>query len=275
MARLHLFAITWLMSISVSCSPAPYGLSLESSHNNLHPRFVPTPHPEDSPQHAVGRPMMGPHMDPHHAAHLTPSMSTTHWYKVMHDNDENKPMAVRVDMFHNYPVVVLDHSLHVADVHCLDDENIHARFITTEAYRHAQSVWPDGEDLVAVTSAVSCSPDGQNTFHHVLNITYDDATTSVKLRCNRTDMHSVADGYNIEFGQIEPSDAATANNTISSSNATSVGTLPVANGTSDAPTNGTSQGYPAVAPGPDFDQRLDDLMGYYSTENLTQDVSES
>ena len=272
MAYRYLSATAWLMSVPVLCSPALFGPPVRPSHYNLSPRFIPHAHPEDSPQHAVGRPMMGPHMDPHHAAHLTPSTSTTHWYKVMHDNDENQPMAVRVDMSHNYPVVVLDHSLHVADVHCLDDENIQARFITTEAYGHAQSVWPTGDDLVVVTSTMSCSPDGQNTFHHVLNMTFDDDTTSVKLQCNRTDMHNVADGYNIEFGQIQP-DVANTNGITSASNSSSTGNVSAANGTSNATGNGTSLGYPAVAPGPDFDQRLDDLMGYYSTGNMTQDVS--
>lgn len=224
---------------------------------------------------------MGPHMDPHHAAHLTPSTETTHWYKVMHDNDENKTMAVRVDMSHNYPVVVLDHSLHVVDVHCSDDTNIQARFITKDAYEHAQSVWPTEDDLHVVTSALSCSPDGQNTFHRVLDMAFDDASTSVKLKCNRTEMHDVADGYNIEFGQIDSAPDAGDNNGTSTSDASLARTSSVGNGTSTSFGNGTStsagnatlNGYPSVAPGPDFDQRLDDLMGYYSSENLTQDVS--
>lgn len=231
---------------------------------------------------------MGPHMDPHHAAHLTPSMETTHWYKVMHDNDENKPMAVRVDMSHNYPVVALDHSLHVVDVHCSGDTNIQARFITKDAYEHARSVWPTEDDLHVVTSAMSCAPDGQNTFHRVLDMSFDDDTTSVKMKCNTTEMHEVADGYNIEFGQIDPATDASANNGTSTSDASSTGTSSTGasttgtsstggssagNGTSNSSGNGTVRGYPAVAPGPDFDQRLDDLMGYYSSENLTQDVS--
>lgn len=70
---LYLFAVICILfDLAV---PTPYnGILADPASNRVKPRIVPMAHPE-SGEHAVARPVMVPHMDPHHAAHLTPAMS--------------------------------------------------------------------------------------------------------------------------------------------------------------------------------------------------------
>ena len=241
----------------------------------IEPRMVPVVEP-GSATHTVALPMMVPNMDTHHAAHLTPSMSTTHWYSVTPDQGDGLPVMIRMNMSHNYPVVALDHSLHVTDVTCLNDTDITANFVTDDAYQHARMTWIDGEDLAVVTRAHTCSPDGQNTFHQVLGVSFNDSSSSVRLKCNRTHIHDVAGGYELEWGKMEPGGwINTDPSSTAPPNATdsSVPTAPGgSNGTANDAANRTVQGFPAVAPGQDFDQRLDNRLGYYSLDNMTDDV---
>lgn len=179
--------------------------------------------------------------------------------------------------------MVLDHSLHVSDVQCANGTDMTANFITDDAYQHAKAAWPKERNLVAVTRAQSCSSDGQNAFHRVQNTIFNDANRSVRLKCEGTHVHNVAEGYQIEWGKLEEggnvntypdSPSRTTNNTIPIipiNNGTTNGTT---GGTTNGTTNGTVLGFTSVAPGWDFDQRLDNALGYYSLDNLTGNVSQ-
>lgn len=99
---LYLLAATCTMIVLVVSTPhfGPPGDA--ATHHRTKPRVVPDAHREND-DHAVAQPIMHPHRDHHHAAHLTPTMNTTHWYSVVPAQSGGQEMHVRINMSHNSP----------------------------------------------------------------------------------------------------------------------------------------------------------------------------
>lgn len=220
-------------------------------------------------------PSMMPQVDFHHIAHLTPSKDTTHWYSVKSHPEHDEWTSIRLVVSHKHPVVALDHSMHVTNVRCSENTIVTADFVTPEAYDHARAMWSQEEDVVVVTAAPSCSNDGQNAFYHVTGMKFDKDRHSVALRCNWRHIYDVAEDYTIDFGKMNydqtnksaPSPSVPCDEEPKVSTRTATATHHPKEGH-----KGEVMGFLAVHPGPDFDQRFDDKLGYYSQENISGNV---
>ncbi|EMD00364.1 hypothetical protein BAUCODRAFT_28714 [Baudoinia panamericana UAMH 10762] len=297
---------------------------------------------------------------------LIPSMDTEHWYSSDH---QYGAMKARLALNHHYLTIALDHSAFVDNVVCSDNSTITGSFTGSDAFTLAEQHWTGDDDLVFITSAPTCSSDGQNAFFLASSASFNAAGQSFRIMAQKKSFQDVCAEMHLDFGYEEPgtstsyaastpsaaaatslyatsttstglsapttsaslsettsspsssvgstptstnsnvpsSAAASSYSTLGSSVPSSTtasapvsiattgpafssgteaatsqgtltglgGTLTVASGSDQnasataidsAPPEATIDGLPAIAPGPDFDQRLDDLLGYYSQD---------
>ena len=226
----------------------------------------------DSAKHAVCTPVLPPHIDYSKSAHLTPAKNSEHWYRAASNSAVGESFAVRMALSHHYPVVVLDHSMYLANITCSGSTYISGTFTNPTAYQHAKAVWSTNEDLVAITAAPTCSSDGQNTFFLVSKISFDDNYQSFVMDCEKVDMKDVCEGMRIEWGDFSSKNQTPTSTLTSASSLTARSGATTTSASLQNPPQNTVNGFPAVATGSDFDQRLDNLLGYYSSKDLSENV---
>jgi hypothetical protein len=157
-----------------------------------------------------------------------------------------------------YPSVVLDHSIFIT-ASCSGGV-LTAVFSTLAAYNQAQSTWPTGTKFILVTADPSCGDGTQNSFFLASSVTF---STSPVMEATApgtvVDMVDIIDDLGVDFGTIPPSNS-TSNSTASAY-------------VCGSPANDTIGGLPAAPCGPQFDQVLDDKLGYYSGADADISVS--
>jgi hypothetical protein len=158
-----------------------------------------------------------------------------------------------------YPSVVLDHSIYI--MASCSGGVLTAVFSTLAAYNQAQSTWPTGTNLILITADPSCGDGTQNSFFLASSVTF---STSPVMEATApgtvVDMVDIIDDLGVDFGTIPTSNSTSSNST---------GSAYVCG----SPSNDTIGGLPAAPCGPQFDQTLDDKLGYYSGADADLPVS--
>ncbi|GFP60250.1 hypothetical protein TASIC1_0017001200 [Trichoderma asperellum] len=167
----------------------------------------------------------------------------------------NSP-TVRVNITFEYPSIVLDNSINVINIQC-SSGSLSADFNSTQVYNAAKAAWTAAEgnatSLIVITAASGCSSDGNYVYFVASNFAFNDKTHSVSCSGSIESVADIAQEVGMDFGSIQYSAPASGSNSD-----------PEANYGCTAPGSSQVDGLPAIYCGPDFDQRLDDKLGYYS-----------
>jgi len=153
-----------------------------------------------------------------------------------------------------YQSVALDNSAFVTTT-CLNGV-LTAAFSTQAAFAQAQSVWPSGT-FILITAASSCSADGQNVFFQTSSVVFNTGARTATASGSFVSLQNAFSDMGLDFGAI-PS----GNSSSSAPTTDNCGT----------PTNSTIDGLPAVACGSNFDQTLDNFLGFYPGDDADVDV---
>lgn len=170
-----------------------------------------------------------------------------------------------------FPSVSLAHSSWIGQVQCVKDQ-IAIPFQTLIAYNYAKQKWSSQKQMVFITHTLGCTsttnPE-QRTFWMINSLTFDDAHMTVDASGLELGVEDAFNHINLIFGQYTPANATTK-------------AVPKATATGSTPTSTTvtSTAAPTVSviPGPgacnsacptisNFDQALDDALGYYDFAN--------
>ncbi|KAL9487760.1 hypothetical protein ACSS6W_000037 [Trichoderma asperelloides] len=167
----------------------------------------------------------------------------------------NSP-TVRVNITFEYPSIVLDNFINVINIQC-GSGSLSADFNSTQVYNAAKAAWTAAEgnatSLIVITAASGCSSDGNYVYFVASNFAFNDKTHSVSCSGSIESVADIAQEVGMDFGSIQYSAPASGSNSD-----------PEANYGCTAPGSSQVDGLPAIYCGPDFDQRLDDKLGYYS-----------
>lgn len=167
-------------------------------------------------------------------------------------------VTVRVAMNYSYPSVVLDHSTYITDISC-SSTTISGRINDTAAFQKAQAEWTQNP-LLFITSTPSCVPDGESAFFLLASgVSFGTYQGSFIASGTAAELSDVIDSMAADFGNIDytpPTSNSTSNST------SSCGT----------PSSSTVQGLPAASCDQNFDQTLNDALGYYSANGDEQYV---
>lgn len=176
----------------------------------------------------------------------------------------NSP-TVRVNITFEYPSIVLDNSINVVNIQC-GSESLSAHFNSTQTYNAAKTSWATAEgnatSLIIITAASGCSSDGHYIYFVASDFTFSDSTQSVSCTGSIESVADIAQEVGVDFGSIQYSTSAIDSN-------------PDLEATYGCAAPGSAQvhGLPAIYCGPDFDERLDDKLGYYSGSDDDFNVS--
>ncbi|KAH6607652.1 hypothetical protein Trco_003965 [Trichoderma cornu-damae] len=200
-------------------------------------------------------PLAPPNIDVAGTQVITSQQVSQLWFRnaslASNASDAISSPTVRVNMTFEYPSVVLDNSINISKVRW-DSGSLSASFDGTEAYDAAKTSWASAEaegnstTLIIITAAPGCSSDSHYVYFVASHFTFDDATRSVS--CSGS-MESVSDIAQ----EADPELAAKYGCT--------------------APSAANIRGLPAVYCGPDFDQRLDNQLGYCSVADEDLDAT--
>lgn len=180
-----------------------------------------------------------------------------------------------MDATSNHPSVMLDHTDAVKNVSC-GDGIITLDFTDPRARSHAEKVWGDGE-FAAITSSARCGG-GQPSYWHVNHANFPPNSSRVLLHGTEVGVEHALDEVSLSWGTHVPNKK---HDRRSSGNQTDVKTvtvsaysssaMPTACGSPPAP---TISGLPAVACGDDFDERLNNAIGYldFNDDNFSESL---
>ncbi|KAK4124723.1 hypothetical protein N657DRAFT_670636 [Parathielavia appendiculata] len=181
---------------------------------------------------------------------LTPDPVSELWYNGTQsesDGSDLGPVTVRLNITYNYASIVLDHSIYIRDVVC-SAGTLHGRFNSSYPFFFAQDTWQTDEDVLLITSAPSCGDDAaQNAFFLAHTISFQESSFSFEALGQIVELKDVFADLNIDFGNITVSTPADEEQQ-----------------TCGSPSADTLRGLPAVPCGTNFDNALDDKLGYYS-----------
>jgi hypothetical protein len=223
-------------------------------------------------------PGLSPVADYRQQKYLNPNMTNEMWYWAMSDQ---RPSGIRLMMHYMYPSVPLDQSTWIEDVSCSGNTVITGRFTNSSAYTFAKGKWAHTSPVIFVTSASTCSSDGQNAWFNVSSVSFTASNQSFTATALPCKMDDVCKNMNIDFGpNMNMQGPGMTGFPAKPSGTVSTATKPVKTASSTygaqsvAPPSSSISGMPAAAAGPGFDQRLDDHLGYYYDDNQSQNVSE-
>jgi hypothetical protein len=167
----------------------------------------------------------------------------------------NSP-TVRVNVTFEYPSIVLDNSINIINIQCASG-SLTADFNSTQVYNAAKTSWATAEgnatSLIIITAASGCSSDGHYIYFVASDFTFSDKTQSVSCIGAIESVADIAQEVGMDFGSIQYSTSTVDSN-------------PDLEATYGCATPDSTEvhGLPAIYCGPDFDERLDDKLGYYS-----------
>jgi hypothetical protein len=202
-------------------------------------------------------PQLAPDVDSYSIDILTPQDLSQLWYGGSADaaSSSASPPIVRVNVSFEYPSVILDNSAYIIGINCAASD-LSACFNDAAAYKAASTAWPETQgtssELILMTAASGCSSNGQYAYFQATSCTFVDSSQSVDCTGAVVSITDVVQEVGIDFGSVATAPAVTADTTLEST----YGCF--------QPTSSKINGLPAIYCGPDFDQRLDDLLGYYS-----------
>jgi hypothetical protein len=183
---------------------------------------------------------------------LTPDPVSELWYNgTQSDSDGSDlgPVTVRLNITYAYPSIVLDHSIFIKDVVC-EAGTLHGRFNTSYPYYFSEANWPTDDDVLLITSADSCGDDAaQNAFFLAHTISFTEDSLSFEALGQIVQLSDVFADLTVDFGNITVADAPQDEQ----------------QDVCGTPSADTLHGLPAVPCGTNFDQVLDDKLGYYSS----------
>lgn len=217
-------------------------------------------------------PLTPPNVDVAGTAVITPQEVSQLWF----DNSSLASNAsaissptVRVNMTFEYPSVVLDNSININNVQC-NSGTLSASFNGTAAYDAAKNSWAAAESagnsstLIIITAAPGCSLDGHYVYFVASHFAFDDNAMSVSCSGSIESVSDIAQAVGVDFGSIETSVPPLQSDP----------ELAAAYGCT-SPSAADIHGLPAIYCGPDFDQRLDNQLGYYSMADTDVNVNAS
>lgn len=183
---------------------------------------------------------------------LTPTGVAQVWYS-SDDSTSDSSSAypyVRLNMTFTEDSIALDQSIYIKDIVCTSS-TLSGIFNNSAAYSYAKSSWPTDSSVILITAASSCSSDGQNIYFLSSSIVFTDSSDSFVATGTIEAITDVLDNIGMDFGDLtyDTDDS-------SSSSSSDLGCT--------SPTSSTIDGLPAISCGTDFDENLDDALGYYS-----------
>lgn len=202
-------------------------------------------------------PMAPPNVDMTNPLVLTPQSVGQVWYSGNNASNSSgsgvTTPIVRLNLTLAYPSILLDQSAYITGVTCIANSTLTASFTDASTYNYAKTTWPSGSLVVLVTAASSCGTDGQNAFFVANAISFDDSSSTVTATGSVQPIANVLQTLDMDFGSI----TVTASNSSATSTDLGCGT----------PNATQINSLPAMACGADFDQALDDYLGYYPVDD--------
>jgi hypothetical protein len=165
------------------------------------------------------------------------------------DNSTSSGTVAKLTITFLYPSVPLDHSIYIT-TSCSAGQ-LFAVFNSSAAFAAAQSTWPTGTEFILITAATSCENGTQNSFFLATSVAFSTGDTTAIATGTIVDMVDIFDDLGLDFGAIPTNSTTGANSTAAAY-------------VCGSPDNSTIDGLPTVPCGLDFDQTLDDYLGYYS-----------
>ncbi|KKK16874.1 hypothetical protein AOCH_005736, partial [Aspergillus ochraceoroseus] len=192
---------------------------------------------------------------------LTPTGVAQVWYSGDNSSASNSNITypyVRLNLTFEYESIILDQSIYIENVLCFNSNtSLTGTFDNVAAFDYAATTWPTDSDVILITAASGCSFTGQNIYFLSSSITFDASTDSFVATGSVENIADLVQTVGVDFGDL------TYDNSTSSSNSTDYGCT--------SPSSSTVNGLPAVACGPDFDEALDNVLGYYSGADADTD----
>lgn len=217
-------------------------------------------------------PLTPPNVDVAGTAVITPQEVSQLWFgnsSLASNASAISSPTVRVNMTFEYPSVVLDNSININNVQC-NSGTLSASFNGTAAYDAAKNSWAAAESagnsstLIIITAAPGCSLDGHYVYFVASHFAFDDNAMSVSCSGSIESVSDIAQAVGVDFGSIETSVPPLQSDP----------ELAAAYGCT-SPSAADIHGLPAIYCGPDFDQRLDNQLGYYSMADTDVNVNAS
>ncbi len=189
----------------------------------------------------------------------------------------------------SYPSVVLDHSGFIISVQVDNSGNLVISFNDKDAFSHCADTW-SADEHVFVTYTENCGDydKGQRCYFHANIITFNSDSLSVHCEGQAMPMEEVVIDLNVAWGNYAPHPieygaptvpastllpSATGNGSpagLSSSSSSSYNAYPNPTAECVAPVD-TKYVLPTACWGPDFDEDLDDGLGYLNASHFAYD----
>ncbi|KAJ5934395.1 hypothetical protein N7466_003942 [Penicillium verhagenii] len=184
---------------------------------------------------------------------LTPTGVAQVWYNADDSTSDSSSAYpyVRLNMTFTEDSIALDQSIYIKDIVCTSS-TLSGSFNNSAAYSYAVSSWPTDSGVILITAASGCSSSGQNIYFLSTSIVFTDSSDSFVATGTIEAIADVLDNVGMDFGDLTyDTDDSSSSSTSSDLGCTS-------------PTSSTIDGLPAISCGTDFDENLDDALGYYS-----------
>jgi hypothetical protein len=184
---------------------------------------------------------------------VTPSLSNELWYdSPANDSAGVTATTMRLSLTYQYNSVALDQTIYLDSIVC-SGSSLTVHFNDTKVYSYAAPIWRSEAQILFITAAASCSPDGHNIFFLTDGApTCDDDKKTCTCGGTVQALGDVFSNLDADWGSIEVDDSDNTNGT----------------STCSGPPAATISGLPAAAPcSNDFDALLDAALGYYSGED--------
>lgn len=172
----------------------------------------------------------------------------------------------------NHTTVVLDHSDHISTITFdPDDGTLIVVFDCHGAYATAADSWNETKDpLLLITFTPGCGnyAGGERCFFEVVKVTFDVSNFSVRATGVAQDYNDIVEDVTIEWGMWSPPSALATQTAFSTSFQAAATAVPTASTSSCIPPQDTLYNLPTACPGNNFDDDLDDTLGYGNLERF-------
>ncbi|KAF4535212.1 Kelch domain-containing protein [Lasiodiplodia theobromae] len=192
---------------------------------------------------------------------LTPNATNALWYNGdddAMDDDESGAVTVRLTIEYKYPSIVLDHSIYITGVSC-GGGVLTGTFTEQTPFLHAATEWPSQAPLLLISAESSCGNGEQNAFWLASSVSFDTGAMTFSAPGESVELADIYEQMDIDFGKVEY-ETDDGSDTSSDDGTDTCG----------SPSSSFLDDLPAVACGADFDQALDDALGYYSANGASQ-----
>jgi hypothetical protein len=177
------------------------------------------------------------------------------WSSGSNASDVVNVPTVRMNVTFEYSSIVLDNSIDIINVQC-GTSNLSADFNGTAAYEAAKTSWAatqgNSSELILITAAPGCSSDGHYIYFVANSCDFNDGSQSVTCAGDVESIADIAQEVGLDFGSISYPPSVASNPELESA----YGCF--------QPSSAEIDGLPAIYCGPDFDERLDNQLGFYS-----------